>query len=208
MTGVPVLVTESVVDYRKAINVFITKDDIVLELGSAQGITSALLAAVAKEVHGVDKSPAQHNHSSTRYPPSTHPNLHFHNLDAYTDLRTILSLNKPFTHLFIDVSGNRKIGDVLELIDMYENAMPSLKRIIVKCFPMKRMLVCCQVWPPLKDGGDSGNVRKDDVVIMKGRKDNDENGGDGKDPYGTMVTVVLGVLLVTFGYAFRKKFIR
>ncbi|KNC95821.1 uncharacterized protein SPPG_08761 [Spizellomyces punctatus DAOM BR117] len=143
LTGVPIIVTENVDEYRKAIDVYVTPTDTVLELGSAQGVTASLLAQKAVEVYGIDKSPVQHQISKTRF--AHLPNLHFHNLDAF-DVRAILKLGVRPTKIFVDVSGSRPVGDVVELIEVYEKALKP-ECFVVKCFPLKRLVGCCKLFP-------------------------------------------------------------
>lgn len=78
LSGVPTVVTENVEDYRKAIPVYLTKDDVVLECGAAQGVTTNLIAEVAADVVGIDLSTFQTEGAQRR-----HPNVCFYNMDAY-----------------------------------------------------------------------------------------------------------------------------
>lgn len=50
MGGSPIIVTENVLGYRKAIAQYVTPEDVVLECGCAEGVTTALLATQAREV--------------------------------------------------------------------------------------------------------------------------------------------------------------
>ncbi len=87
----------------------------MLELGSAQGVTTELISRIAKEVIGLDKSEFHTEHSIHR---NTH-NMTFLNGDAF-NLTFVRSLGRQFTAIFIDVSGSRPIGDVLKLIESYQ----------------------------------------------------------------------------------------
>ena len=78
LSGVPTVVTENVEDYRNAIPVYLTKDDVVLECGAAQGVTTSLIAEVAADVVGIDLSTFQTEGAQRR-----HPNVCFYNMDAY-----------------------------------------------------------------------------------------------------------------------------
>ena len=49
LSGPPILVTENVEDYRKTIYDYLHEDDVVLELGCAQGVTTSLIGQVVKE---------------------------------------------------------------------------------------------------------------------------------------------------------------
>ena len=50
LSGPPILVTENVEDYRKSIYDYLHEDDVVLELGCAQGVTTSLIGERVKEV--------------------------------------------------------------------------------------------------------------------------------------------------------------
>ncbi|KAI8609454.1 hypothetical protein BC830DRAFT_838738 [Chytriomyces sp. MP71] len=192
MSGVPVHVTEEIVDYRRSVNQFVGSSDLVLELGSAQGLTCALLAAAAAKAVGIDKSPEQHRISVERFPRATHANLTFIHADAF-DVRAALALGVPFTKLYIDVSGNRVVGDVIELIGAYEKAFPSLELIVVKCFPFKRLLLNCSVWPAAEGEGEMGasRTKNGDKQVEKWSY---------SDPHGTSVALVLCLLGVGFAW--------
>ena len=111
LSGVPVLVTENVDDYRKAISAYVSAEDVVLELGCHQGVTTDLIGKKAKEVCvssvccvwnwvcmytcatvpvlqvvGVDKSTFNSSQARTRY-----PHIAFHTLDAF-DLSGVLQV--------------------------------------------------------------------------------------------------------------------
>lgn len=48
--GSPVLVTENVYEYRRCIAEHVGADDVVLEVGCAEGLTTALIAQQAQQV--------------------------------------------------------------------------------------------------------------------------------------------------------------
>ncbi len=50
LRGAPIIVTENVQDYREAVAHYVRADDVVLELGSAQGCTTRVIGQYAKEV--------------------------------------------------------------------------------------------------------------------------------------------------------------
>lgn len=50
MDGSPIVVTENVVEYRKAIAEYVAADATVLEVGCAEGLTTALISQTAKQV--------------------------------------------------------------------------------------------------------------------------------------------------------------
>lgn len=48
--GSPIIVTENVVEYRRAVAEYVAAEDTVLEVGCAEGLTTALISQVAKQV--------------------------------------------------------------------------------------------------------------------------------------------------------------
>lgn len=50
MEGSPILVTENVYEYRAAIPQHITREDVAIEVGCAEGLTTALIAQHAARV--------------------------------------------------------------------------------------------------------------------------------------------------------------
>ena len=57
------------------------------------------------QVVGVDKSEFNADVSQRR-----HQNISFYNLDAF-DVSAVLALNKPFTVIFVDISGSQNVGE-------------------------------------------------------------------------------------------------
>mmetsp|Transcript_39549 Transcript_39549/g.87985 ORF Transcript_39549/g.87985 Transcript_39549/m.87985 type:complete len:186 (-) Transcript_39549:569-1126(-) len=138
--GPPVLVTEDVLDYRKCIPLYVEHDDVVLEVGCAQGVTTGLIAEVAKQAVGVDKSKGQAQRAQTR-----NPKIAFFEVDAF-DISAIIKLGFKFTIIFIDISGNRPVGDVVSLIEKYSTVFQP-RLFVVKCYRMKRLMGMCRVFP-------------------------------------------------------------
>ncbi|ORX85501.1 hypothetical protein K493DRAFT_319955 [Basidiobolus meristosporus CBS 931.73] len=145
LTGTPITVTENVDEYRRLMREILKPEDVVLELGSAQGVSASIMSKYCKEVVGVDKSLLQHAAAVERFPASEYPNLSYVVLDAF-DVNAVRKLDKKFNKIFIDISGNRCIGDVTEIIDRYEKIFkPEL--FVVKCFPLKRLINQCTLYP-------------------------------------------------------------
>ncbi|KAK9744949.1 hypothetical protein K7432_018286 [Basidiobolus ranarum] len=145
LNGVPILVTENVDEYRKLMRENLQADDVVLELGSAQGVSASIMSQYCKEVVGVDKSLLQHAAAVERFPSSEYPNLTYVVLDAF-DVSGVRKLGKEFNKIFIDISGNRCIGDIAEILERYEKVFqPEL--FVVKCFPLKRLMNQCTPYP-------------------------------------------------------------
>lgn len=50
LEGCPIIVTENVIEYRKAVSEYVTSEDVVLEVGCAEGLTTALISQISKQV--------------------------------------------------------------------------------------------------------------------------------------------------------------
>lgn len=48
--GSPIVVTENVVEYRSCIAEYVSSSDVVIEVGCAEGLTTAIIAQHAKQV--------------------------------------------------------------------------------------------------------------------------------------------------------------
>lgn len=133
-----ILLTKGVSEYRATIPKFITKGDIVLEIGFAWGTTTALLAQYAKKAVGIDKGES-YDEAVRMY-----PELELHKLDGF-DIRSVLDLGLKFNKIYIDISGCRSIFDVVKIVLMYKNAFkPEL--IVVKSSKLKAFVSDCEVW--------------------------------------------------------------
>lgn len=146
MDGSPIVVTENVVEYRKAITELVTAEDVVLEVGCAEGVTTALIADAAKQVVGIDKSPSQAAKAAARHQGIA--NLSFAQVDGY-DLAAVRRLAdaagiRQFSVIFIDVSGSRKVGDVETLLVKYEQVF-NPRLFVVKAYQLKRLIMRCQL---------------------------------------------------------------
>ncbi|KAF8073140.1 Acbp2 [Scenedesmus sp. PABB004] len=141
MGGAPIVVTENVVEYRRAVPEFVTRDDVVLEVGCAEGLTTAALAKRAKLAIGVDKSPGQIAKAVARHGGAL-PNLAFACLDAF-DLAAVRQRvgaagGARVDVVFLDVSGSRAVGDVAALLGKYERVFAP-RVFVVKAFHLKRL---------------------------------------------------------------------
>jgi hypothetical protein len=136
--------TRGVKEYRESISEWIEKNDIVLEIGCEWGTTTALIAPHCKEVIGTDISSECIDRARER-----HPDLHFEVLDAF-DVRAALELGKPFTKIYIDmsgISGYRSLLDLICLLTMYGTVLRP-KAIVVKSGALKNFAANCIPWNP------------------------------------------------------------
>ncbi|GIL46898.1 hypothetical protein Vafri_3765 [Volvox africanus] len=141
LSGVPVIVVENVQDYRACVPHYVTCDDIVLEAGAAQGCTTSVIFQHAAEVIGIDKSPF-----NTRVAQKRYPNIEFLEIDA-ADISALQRLNKPFTKIFLDISGSQPVGPLAQLLEKYERAFPSVNLFVVKSYRMKKLVGCSTIFP-------------------------------------------------------------
>ena len=110
------IATRGVKEYRQTIRRWVTGEDVVLEIGCEWGTTTVLIAPHCKEVIGTDVSAACIARARRE-----HPGIRFEVLDAF-DVRAALALERPFTKIYIDMSGlsgyghtsKREKGDVPE----------------------------------------------------------------------------------------------
>jgi hypothetical protein len=129
-------------EYRATIPSLVTRRDIVLELGCEWGSTTRLLAPYCTEVIGTDISP-----KCIERARQNHPQLRFEVLDAF-DVRAALDLGRPFTKVYMDLSGlsgYRALLDVIALATMYATVLRP-EAIVVKSGALKQFAAHCMAW--------------------------------------------------------------
>lgn len=141
--GTTIIVTENVGEYRATIPTCVNKDDVVLEVGCAEGTTTKRLSKHCKEVIGIDKG------ESLPKAKERYPWLRFEQIDGF-DIPSLLKLGKQFNKVYIDISGSRGLADVLLMIRKYEVVFkPEL--VVVKSSKLKKMLRKCKIWQDYKE---------------------------------------------------------
>ena len=136
------IATRGVKDYRATIPTWMRPDDVVLEIGCEWGTTTALLAPHCHEVIGTDISAECITRARQR-----HSDLRFETLDAF-DARAALAFNRPFSLIYIDVSGlsgYRALLDTIALLTMYATLFRP-RAIIAKSGALKQFAAHCQPW--------------------------------------------------------------
>ena len=136
--------TRGVAEYRQTIATWVYSNDLVLEIGCEWGTTTALIAPYCKEIIGTDLSL-----DCIEKARQKHPHIRFEVLDAY-DVQTAMSFDKPFTKIYIDVSGlsgYRSLLDVIALLNMYATVFKP-EAIIVKSGALKNFAAHCIAWQP------------------------------------------------------------
>ena len=139
-----IIVTENVSEYRATIPECVNKDDVVLEIGCAEGTTTKRLSEHCREVIGIDKG------KSLPKAKERYPLLRFEQIDGF-DIPSILNLGKQFNKIYIDISGSRDLADVLLMIRKHEVVFkPEL--IVVKSNKLKKVLRKCRIWQDCEEG--------------------------------------------------------
>jgi len=136
------IAARNVKEYRDTIPTWVTKDDVVLEIGCEWGTTTVQIAPLCKEVVGTDVSLECIERAREK-----HPGIRFDVLDAF-DVRAALALGKRFTKIYIDMSGlsgYRSLLDVISLLTMYATVLRP-EAIVVKSGALKHFALHCVPW--------------------------------------------------------------
>lgn len=140
-----IIITKGVKQYRQTIPYFVSKKDIVLEVGCAWGTTSNILYQYSHYVVAIDKG------ASLPAAKRTYPHIHFEQIDGF-DISRIKRLNLAFTKIYIDISGCREITDIVKITRIYE-AVFSPEIIVVKSSNLKYFVEECDVWEHFEEQG-------------------------------------------------------
>ena len=133
-----IILTKGVKEYRQTIANYVIKEDVVLEIGCAWGTTSVLLYEHAKYVVAIDKG------ESLTTAKKTYPQIHFEKIDGF-NVSQVRKLGLDFNKIYIDISGCRKICDVIKMITVYE-AVFDPEIIVVKSTKLKSLVSMSKVW--------------------------------------------------------------
>lgn len=130
-----VVVCETTKEYRAAAVQNTDIEDVCLEVGCHEGITTAIIAARCKAVLGIDKSDV-----TVKAARAKHPQLSFEVVDGF-DIESLkkLSPTGTFSKIFVDIGGICELGVVVALVSLY---FTEFKRsmVIVKSVFLKRFL--------------------------------------------------------------------
>lgn len=140
--------TRGVAEYRASIPQWVSREDVVLELGCEWGTTTRVLAKYAGEVVGTDVSQKCIDRAR-----ESNPNIRFEVLDAF-DVRAALEMQRPFTVVYVDLSGfsgYRSLLDVIALMQTYATVLrPST--IVAKSGALKHLAAHLSAWPGERQG--------------------------------------------------------
>ncbi|MEX1253667.1 MAG: class I SAM-dependent methyltransferase [Dehalococcoidia bacterium] len=134
--------TRNVAEYRATIPVWVTPDDVILEVGCEWGTTTTLLAQACEDVIGTDVSAECIERARAK-----HPDLRFEVLDVF-NLRAAQALGETFSKIYIDVSGfsgYRSLLDVIAMLTMYATVFEP-EAIVVKSGALKHFAGLCVPW--------------------------------------------------------------
>ncbi len=133
-------------EYRASIPVYVSAQDAVLEIGCEWGATTHLIAERAGFVIGTDVSA-----DCVERARRERPGIRFEVLDCF-DVRSALalagSIGRPFTKVYIDmsgISGYRSLLDCIALLQMYGTVLTP-KAIVVKSAALKNFASHCIAW--------------------------------------------------------------
>eukprot|EP00930_Biecheleria_cincta_P100189 TRINITY_DN91804_c0_g1_i1.p1 TRINITY_DN91804_c0_g1~~TRINITY_DN91804_c0_g1_i1.p1 ORF type:complete len:229 (-),score=42.52 TRINITY_DN91804_c0_g1_i1:71-757(-) len=107
----------------------------VLEIGCCRGHATTLLARRAEQVLALDISVACVEATKQRLKQACLGNVEVEQLDCMTHpewLRMLGSRDPPFTHVFADIGGNRRLQDVLFLLKLLVRDMPKAQNVALK----------------------------------------------------------------------------
>jgi len=140
-----IIVAKEESTYRKAVINHVKETDSVLEIGCHVGVTTALISKYAKSSFGIDSSEFSIQAAKKRFSHDEKlKNLHFFCADA-SDKRSVVKClsndkyKENITVIFIDVSGNRDPGFVLNLMESYDRIFhPRL--FVIKNFKLQNFV--------------------------------------------------------------------
>ncbi|HUT36903.1 MAG TPA: class I SAM-dependent methyltransferase [Planctomycetota bacterium] len=145
------VLTVGVKEYRETIADWVTPDDVVLEVGCEWGTTSTLLAPRCRELIATDIS-AECIERARR----EHPGIRFEVLDGF-DVRAALDLARPFTKVYIDmsgISGYHSLLDAASLLMSYATVLRP-RAVVLKSAALKRFAAHCVPWGMGRDASRS-----------------------------------------------------
>ncbi|KAJ3178787.1 hypothetical protein HDU87_003342 [Geranomyces variabilis] len=106
-----VLICRTTTAYRTAARAQVYSTDNVVEIGSSYGVCTDILSQHAKSVFGIEVSPSLVEEARRRQ-----PSIRFELLNVLENPRRAMELMKGTTKVFIDIGGNRTLGDVVRII--------------------------------------------------------------------------------------------
>eukprot|EP00937_MAST-01D_sp_MAST-1D-sp2_P001001 g1001.t1 len=141
LRGMRIYATQNVVEYRQAIDSLVCEGDVALEVGCAGGLTTKRLAQACALAVGIDKNETPVCKSKQAELASER--LRFATVDAF-DVASIKRLEaglpRPFSVIFIDLSGNRELATMMTLITTYEKMFAECRFFCVKNYKLVKLI--------------------------------------------------------------------
>ncbi|KAL9653817.1 hypothetical protein ABK040_012878 [Willaertia magna] len=111
------IVCKTTSDYRRLARTQLTKEDVIIEIGSAQGVCTNYIEKYCKKVIGIDKSKEYIEMSRKNY-----PSLEFICLDILESKEEFINLSKELgvSKIYIDINGNRLLPTVLQALEIIQ----------------------------------------------------------------------------------------
>lgn len=125
-------------NYRRAISKHVLPSDRILELGCHVGVTTNLLAAAGKEAFGIDSSEYSITTAKQRF--GDRSNLFFFQADAIDIRNSNKLLSGPIDVVFIDLSGNREPGLILQTLEAYDRVFKP-RLFVIKNFKLQNFVM-------------------------------------------------------------------
>jgi len=122
---VPIVVVHTTREYKAMARKFVTSDDVVLEIGCAEALTTKIIEGLAKDVVGIDLSAKEIQRAQARF-----PELELHVMNGL-DHAAIKKLRPKFTKVFVDVSGTRSLDQLMPVVECVERKLQP-RLIVVK----------------------------------------------------------------------------
>ena len=134
----PSIVCETKKDYRYQVQSLVSEHEVVLEIGSSYGKTTALISNRTKHVCGVDIGEAITVESRARYPAVK---FFCHDASAVEKWwQSVLPPNcEKFTLVFVDIAGTVEISYLLPILEKVESTL-NPKTMVVKSLNFAKLL--------------------------------------------------------------------
>ncbi|WIA14213.1 hypothetical protein OEZ85_002752 [Tetradesmus obliquus] len=138
-----VLVAETTKHYRSAALLYTHPDDVVLEVGCHEGVTTDMLHKRCKWVLGIDTATDPLDRAKARY-----PHVRFEHMDGF-DIPALTALSPTGTYdkIFIDIGGIAELHIVMSLVGCYFRAFRQAL-LVVKNKYFQHLLGNAQVFVP------------------------------------------------------------
>jgi hypothetical protein len=140
--GAALVVCGTTREYRASVSRIVNSEDVVLEIGSAHGVTTRMIGNKCKRVYGIDRGWHEVADAKKRIQTGRRDNISFHRLDA-NDLAGISELIGTLCSidvLFIDIAGTSDLQTLLPLMSkLRQGVRPRVT--VIKSLQLKKLQV-------------------------------------------------------------------